>query len=291
MSKATVSAAALALVASVGPAFAQDISTVNGYNVQLRVFNDFPLSTLNWGAAGAPVNAAPVPATVALAPLGVGLEFSEQFAQGTTGNFANKHQGLFSNNGGATPFGMNQHQSFTINFDITEHSAAGGARKEGGLKFYNDRGGGFIDEGEVMVASDNGEVAVFGSAMNIGAFSGHGFGPGCYTLGTTAHVTFNYFSPGTLSFYAAYQLIFTDAVTGVHDSGILDFDHTAATDPTNPANGFNSGSTLGFLDQNQRNPTIADFADIVYGNPQIVPAPAGVALLGLAGLAASRRRR
>jgi uncharacterized protein (TIGR03382 family) len=285
MSKITVGAVALVLAAA-GSALAQDISTVNGYNVQLREFNDFATSNLMWGPAGAPVNPGPVPGHFPLPGFGGGVEFQEQFPQGTPGNFANKHQALFSNDGGVTPFGLNQIQSFTINSDVRITSPAGSPRKEGGLKFYNDRGGGFIDEGEILVAGDNGEVAGFGA--NLSFFT---FGAGTYTPGSTAHMQFQYFAPGTNSFFASYRVIFTDPVTGVHDTGVLDFDHNGALDPTNPANGFNNGSKLGWLDQNQRSPVINDFADVVYGNASIIPAPGAAALIGLAGLLAGRRRR
>jgi len=285
MRKSALGAAALVLAAA-GSAMAQDISTLNGYNVQLREFNDFPTSILNWGHAGAPVTPAPVPAHVPLAGFGAGVEFSEQFPQGTQGGFANKHQALFSNDGGVTPFGLDQHQSFSVSTDVRLSSPAGSPRKEGGLKFYNDRGGGFIDEGEILVAGDNGEVAGFGA--NLSFFS---FGPGAYTPGQTARMTFNYFGPGVNSFYASYQVIFTDPVTGVHDTGIRDFDHAGAVDPTNPANGFNNGSKLGWLDQNQRSPVINDFVDAVYGNVSVIPAPGAAALIGLAGLVSRRRRR
>jgi hypothetical protein len=284
MSKLTLGA--IALLAAAGSAVAQDISTVNGYNVQIREFNDFPTSNLMWGPAGSPVIPGPVPGHFALAGFNSGVEFQESFPQGTQGNFANKHQALFSNDGGATPFGLDQHQSFSVSTNVRITSPAGSPRKEGGLKFYNDRGGGFIDEGEILVAGDNGEVAGFGA--NLTFFS---FGPGAYTPGQTARMTFNYFGPGVNSFYASYQVIFTDPVTGVHDTGIRDFDHAGAIDPTNPANGFNNGSRLGWLDQNQRSPVINDFADVVYGNVSIVPAPGAAALIGLAGLVAGRRRR
>ena len=186
---------------------------------------------------------------------------------------------------GATPFGLSQFQSFTITNTISITTTAGSPRKEGGLKFYNDRGGGFIDEGEMLVAGDNGEVAAFGANMNFFTF-----GAGTYTPGTTGLMTYKYFAPGVLGPVAGYEILFTDAVTGAHDSGVLSFDPTGAVDPTHPANGFNSGSTLGFLDQNQRNP-FGDFATVIYGAPTVVPTPGVVALLGLGGLAAARRRR
>jgi hypothetical protein len=284
MSKTTVGASILVLAAVAGGASAQDISTVNGYYTQLRVFNDFPTTTLSYGHAGGPLLPEPtpgVPSNNALAGLNAGLQFHETFAQGSLGNFANKHQGLFSNNGGVSPFGVSNQQSFIINTTVSISAPAsnGNPRKEAGLVFYNDHGGGFIDEGRVLVASDNGEVAVFGAAMNF-----TGFGTNVYTLGTTAQIHFEYWGPGSQGPTAEYRLLFTDAVTGPHDSGLVTFD-------TNSANGFLSGSTLGFVDQNQRNPTVVDDINVIYGNVSVIPAPGAAALLGLAGLVAIRRRR
>jgi hypothetical protein len=282
--------AVVLVVASAGSAaLAQDISTVNGYNVHLRDFNDFATSTLQWGHAGGPFTPAPVPATAPLPGFGAGVEFQEQFPQGTMGNFANRHFALFSNDGGATPFGVSQFQDFTVTTNVSVTSPAGSPRKEGGLKFFNNRYGGFIDEGEVLVAGDNGEVAAFGSNMLFFTF-----GAGTYTPGMTGQLTYKYFgpnSPVTGSPIAAYEVIFNDPVTGHHDSGIIGFDPTGAADPAHPGNGFNTGSTLGWLDQNQRNPTINDFADVIYSNATIVPTPGAIALLGLSGLCGLRRRR
>lgn len=289
MTKTCLSLTVLSLACTAGTALAQDISSVNGYRVQLRGFgtggswNDFSTSNLSWGSAGAPVNPAPAPAVAPLAPFGAGLEFLEQFPTGTPGNYANQHLGMFSNDGGATSFGMNQHQSFTLNTDIRISSLVAGTRKEGGVKFFNDRGDGWIDEGEAMVASD-GQVAMFGSGMTYFDFGN------VYTAGTTGHLSYQYFQPGELSYLAAFRVIFTDAATGVHDSGVINWAIGDATDATHPANGFNNGSKLGFLDQNQRSP-FGDDADVVYGNVSVVPTPGAFALLGLAGLTATRRRR
>jgi len=282
-------AATVAIACFAGATFAQDITSVNGYQFQARIFNDFGTTNLTYGPAGNPINPAPVPGNYPMAGFNTGVEILEQFPQGAAGNFANKHQALFSNDGGATAFGVSNFQSFSITSTVSVTAPAGGPRKEAGIVFYNDRGNGWIDEGRLLVAGENGEVAMFGANMNF--FS---FGAGTYTPGTTATMTYNYFAPGTAGTpnagVAAYSVTFVDAVNGVFNSGMISFDLGGAVGP-NSANGFNSGSTLGFIAQNQRNPFIADSSDIVYGNVSVVPSPASAALLGLAGLVARRRRR
>ena len=141
---------------------------------------------------------------------------------------------------------------------------------------------GFTDHGMVLIGSD-GEVAVFGAAM---PFSG--LGATAYTLGTTAAVTFNYFAPGVHDpTKGAYQLIFNDAVTGVHDSGVKLWG-----DEIDGIVGL-TNANIGLRLQNQRNPVINDVGDVLYSNVVItaaVPEPASLAMLSLAGLLVFRRR-
>ncbi len=260
-----------ALVLMAGAAVAQDISTVNSVMVQDRVWNDFPGSTL--------VTTNAYPGSV---------RWEEQFAVGEPGNFANKHMAWFSNDGGASAFEMFVGQSWTIEFDIRISAPGLLPRKEGGLQLNNPRfGGAWIDEGRVLVATNDwgnpggpGEVAVFGGAMPF-----HSFG-GVYTTGTTAHLSFSYIAPGVLGPEGAYRLIFTDAVTGVHDSG----NKIWGVEPDGTV-GFNNGSKAAMVAQNTRNPIIADSSDIEYSNIHVIPAPGAALMLGLAGLAAGRRRR
>jgi hypothetical protein len=112
-----------------------------------------------------------------------------------------------------------------------------------------------------------------------------GLGP-IYTLNTTARLKFEFFAPGEIDAKGAYRVTFTDAVTGVHSTGIkiwgTESDGTA---------GFNYGTKVALVAQNQRNPLIADSSDINYSDIQIIPAPGAMALLGAAGLLAARRRR
>lgn len=269
----------VALAALAGAAHAQDMSQVNGYALQARLFNDFSTSTLTVNG-----NNEPTPTTH---PLAYGpVHFNEQFAFGAPGNFANKHVAWLSTDGGATKAATNIGQSWSINFDVTMNTTPGQPRKEAGIEVWQPRGllatPSYIDEGQVLIASDNGEVAVFGASLPF-----TGFGAGCYTLGTTAHVSFSYYAPGVApgTTRGSYRLIFTDAVTGVHDSGFKEwgpeFDGVEGM----------RGANVGLKDQNQRNPFLADTVDVLYNNVSVVPAPAGLGLLGLGGIAAFRRRR
>lgn len=258
-------------------AAASDISQVNGYTVHTRVFNDFASTTLL--VNGAPEANPGVPATYGVAGAG-SMRFEEQFSAFAQGSFANKHLAYLSTDGGASELGLSAGQSWSIDLDISITAPGPGPRKEAGIRVENPRPGlGYTDEGLILVASD-GEVAVFGGVM---PFTGLG---SVYTLGTTAHLRFEFFAPGAVDARGAYRLTFTDAVTGVHDSGLKIW----GSEPDGTA-GFNEGTRLALVAQNQRNPLIADSSDINYSNISIVPAPGALAVLGLAGLAAGRRRR
>lgn len=258
--------AALALVAAAGSAaFAiGDISTVNSVKVEERVFNDFPNSSLTT------TNNFPTL-----------LNFNESIQQDEPGGFANKHVGWLSNDGGTTRFQNNYWQSWTLNFTVQVDAPNGFPRKEAGIEVRNPRPRlGYTDEGQVLIASD-GEVAVFGGVM---PFIGLG---NVYTRGTTANVEFRYFAPGVVDpIKGAIQLIFTDAVTGVHDSGLKIWGNES-----DGLFGFNDGAEFGLKSQNAMNNFIADNVNVAYGNVGIVPSPAGLGVLALGGLMASRRRR
>lgn len=274
MTKTILSAAAV-LACFAGTSMAQDISQVNGYQMQARLFNDFGGSSLT-------INGVNQPATATYGIAGTSsLVINESFPQGIPGNFANKHVGYLSTDGGATAFGTNQFQSWSLSFNVNLSAAAGAPRKEAGIQVNQPRPGlGYTDEGQVLIASD-GEVAVFGGTMPF-----TGFGGSTYTLGTTASVTFNYFAPGVVDpTKGAYQLIFIDAVTGIHDSGFKIW----GTEPDGIVGLTNA--QIGLKLQNQRNPFVADFGNAVYSNVSVVPAPGALALMGLAGLSAARRRR
>ena len=280
------SAALFAIVAAAGSALAgTDVNNINALQVDNRFFNDFNNSTLHWGAAGAATNLAPLPTDDGTLPFAGGVQWRDEFAANSVGqgSYANKHVAWFSSDGGATRHQGNKNQSFTLLFDVKIDVAAPGIRREAGLQVNNPRPAlGYTDEGQILIASD-GEVAVFGGVMPF-----TGFGGSTYTAGTTASVSFQYFAPGEADpVLGAYRLIFTDAVTGVHDSGMKFW---GAGEPDGLF-GFNFGTEFGFKAQNQRIPIIDDYSDITYSNVSMVPAPGALALMGLGGLIAGRRRR
>jgi len=271
-----VGLAAFASLAGVAVA-GDDINTANGLAVTTRLWNDFGTSILN-------VDGTPrLQTTENYAKAGYGSwNVNEKFDAGTVGNYANKHIAYLSNNGGTSAMGLHSSQSWKIDLDIKISAPNGAPRKEGAIQIDNPRPGlGYTDEGRILVASD-GEVAVFGGVM---PFTGFG---NVYTRNTTAHISFEFYAPGTVdAVLGAYRLIFTDAVTGVHDSGIKLW---GASEPDG-TKGFNEDTRLALVVQNQRNPFISDESDFMFSNITLVPAPGSLALMGFMGLAASRRRR
>ncbi len=259
-------------------AIAGDMSQVNGLAVTTRLWNDFGTSSLSVDGS------ARGQTTENFARAGMGdFRVHEEFAAGTVGNYANKHIAYLSNDGGNSAMGLHASQSWKLEFNINITAPNGAPRKEGVIQIENPRPSlGYTDEGRILVASD-GEVAVFGGVMPF-----TGFGNSTYTRGTTAHVSFEFYAPGTVdAVLGGYRLIFTDAVTGVHDSGIKLW---GASEPDGTT-GFNEGTKVGFVVQNQRNPFINDSSDFLFSNITIVPAPGSIAVMGLMGLAATRRRR
>lgn len=272
--KIALALGSLALVAGAAQA---SVLTANGYQLNARAFNDFGGSNLTINGTNYPA-----PTVAPIAGVNTALNFNEQFPQGIPGNFANKHVAWFSDDGGATRAATNVSESFQLRFCVTMIAPAGQPRKEAGIEIHQDRPNHnppYNDEGQLLIASD-GEVALFGAVMPF-----TGFGNNTYTLGTTAYVSLTYFAPGDLGPKAAYRLTFNDAVTGMHDSGYKFWG--------NESDGINglTNAFMGFKDQNQRNPFIADSIDLTYDCISMVPAPGAAGLLGLGGLVAMRRRR
>jgi len=261
----------LALAVSAGSAFAADISLVNGTVMQNRVWNDFASSTL--------VSTNNYPAQVS---------WDESFPAGTTGNFANKHLAYLSTDGGATPLGLNVGQSWTLTTNIQISAPNASPRKEGALQIENPRPGlGYTDEGHVLVASD-GEVAIFGGVMPF--YTSNFTGGPWYSLNSISTLTLEYFAPGSNPMdpiLGGLRVSMNDPVHGFHQSPIL----TWGSMEPDGTKGFNTGTKIAFQAQNQRNPFIDDHSFISYTGTTIVPAPGALALMGLAGLAAARRRR
>lgn len=269
----------IAMLACTGAAMAQ-VSSINGGAVEARRFNDFGTTVLAINGTSYPA-----PGVGAIAGLGGGVQITESrfptaFEQPT--GFANRHEVAFSNNNGATAYNFMNNESFEICFNINVSGGNTSRRKESGLTIRNPRplnNPPFVDDGQIMVASD-GEVAAFGAAQ---PFIGLG---NIYTAGTTGLFRLIYTSPGTLNAKATYRLIFTDAVTGLHDSG-----HRLWGNEADGTNGYNDGTNIFMFIQSQRDATINDSGNVVYSNMKFIPTPGAVALLGLGAVAGLRRRR
>ena len=285
------SAVVLVVALAAGSSFAADISQVNGFRLEGRNFGDFNnISTVNYGPAAGPLSAAPpIGFTAFQGPVAAGMRISEGFPAGQGGG--SNHVAYLTDDSGASRFGLhgggegasNAGQSFNITTTILMQGGQMAPRKEGGLRIFNPRPVlGFVDAGLVLVASD-GEVAVFGAAMPF-----HGFGPNVYTYGTTATISFDYFAPGTADpVNGAYRLRFTDAVNGLFDTGMKFWGAPEADN----IKGFNNGTEIGLQFQGFNNLVLPDALDITYGGVTVIPAPSALALLGLGGLVATRRRR
>ncbi len=252
----------------------------NGLFGEARVFNDFATSNLTVNGT-----AYPTPGTFS-APLPSGaqqLVIRDQFPFPTAGNFANKHRAALSADGGASAYGFQRSDGFDLSVDFRIDTPFPNVRKEGSIEIRNPRFSidpNFIDEGRILVASD-GEVAVFGGAM---PFIGFG---SVYTAGTTANIRFIYAAPGHNGpgSLAAIRLIFTPQAGVPIDSGWRTWG------PEVDGDGFNDGTTVHFVGQAQRFAVSSDEAIFTWGNLNVIPSPATLALVGLGGLVAVRRRR
>jgi len=262
-------AAAMALAAPClagAPAFAQDVSTINGARISAREFNNDPTSVFS--------STNNYPSLITLSDQSVDNN-------GAAGGFANRHVWRFSNTGGATDFLFSNNSFFNVSTTLTLSGNAT-PRKEAGFLF--DTVGG---QGQFLVNSDEispgvGKVVAFGGPLPFFDFSSLGL---TYTLG----------SPITLGM--TYFLDPNDGLRKIiYRAGGLS---SPAFAFTNLEQGIINGTRLGGYLQvgvnstNPNNGATATFANIAIA---VIPEPgtlalAGMGLLPLAGAVARRRRR
>ncbi len=293
--------ALFAVAGFAGLASAQ-IGSINGFNLDHRNWNDFPGATTSMNGT----NLGNTRSSFPISGLGA-THLSENFPQGIQGNFANRHLQFFSNDNGNTAYQLQANESFQITACIkldTNHPSGPGApvNSETGFWFHNPRvneqGNSFVDEGGMWVIS-NGTSFTGGAGMDF-ALLGEGngsrppsdpLGP-IYTEGGWADVSFTYYAPGALGpgQGAAYIASIFDRSSGLsRSSGLKRFFGIPGTEPA--GGGLNPGTVFGFRYQNSRFPLADTQTDTYIDCITIVPAPSALAALGLAGLAATRRRR
>lgn len=236
-------------VAVAGMATAQPY---NGLQVNERVFNDFPGSTLSV------VNMYPSSLTISESDFG-------------SGNFANRHMAFASDDGGSTASSFDYEDGFDFSVTMNLNASPVDGREAG---LMTDLFGfGFFG------ALPNGEIAAFGSFLPF-----HTFGVGVYTNGTDVDLRMIYRPGAGQGLMPASTIEYIiDTGSGPVSSGEIAFTNTEGGIPS----GF--GAKIGVGIQSQGNP--GGSVDVAFTNFNfVVPAP-GTAAFGAVGLLAVARRR
>ena len=171
---------------------------VNGATIELRTFNDCPISTVS------SINNYPAQIQIsdAMDPLCVG--------------FANLHSFSFSEDGGATSAVFDNNSNFHFAADVNLDGAGEG---EGGLRI-SPWYGKFVD-GRMMANVTSGEIACFGGALPFYSFTvNHGI---TYTRGTTIRMEATYLANDLTSVNPAsiqYRVVYNG---NTYDSPVLPF--------------------------------------------------------------------
>ena len=244
---------AVMTVALVGAAFATPAP--NSANLNLRTFNDCPLSTLSSG------NLYPASITIddTMHPACVG--------------FANLHGWSFSEDGGASPALFVNGSNFHYCADVT---IDGPGQGEGGLRFgpwWSP-----LTDGRFMINAEAGhvpagEIACFGGRLPFYSFTAsHGIS---YTKGTTVKMEITYTANGLTSASPATIVYkYTDG-SGTYSSPALPYDEgNPAENPPHGLWGCLHDAMVGGYFQpraNSQAQLACTWANICYENNDVVP--------------------
>ena len=172
--------------------------TVNGATIELRTFNDCPISTVT--------STNNYPALIRI---------TDTMDSACVG-FANLHSFSLSADGGATSAVFNNNSNFHVGADI---NISGAGQGEGGLRI-SPWYGKFVD-GRFMANATTGEIACFGGALPFYSFTGnHGIS---YVKGTTIRLEATYRAHDLSSGDPAsiqYRVVYNNTT---YDSPVLPF--------------------------------------------------------------------
>lgn len=200
--------------------------------------------------------------------------------------WANRHNFRLSANGGISEAVFMNADGFEFAADVT---ITGTANIEGGLNlspWWSQQ----VD-GVFMLNTETGEVSVWGGRLPFFSFTSE-FGI-TYTKGDTVRLGLAYdphslteTDPGTI------QYTYIDGGGNVYTSPVLAFDMgNPAEDPPYGLWGILNDARLGGYFMPKVNSGIpGNWGEIHFSNMTFIPEPASLALLGLAGLLALRRR-
>jgi len=254
-----IRAISLASMLAAAPVAFGQVSNVDGFVDQPRLFNDFGGSDLSYSsdfAAG----------TLSIVESGYG-----------SGNFANRHTAWFGEGGSWYDFDYGDRFEISTTLQINEATDVGNV--EAGIQAD------LFGFGLFGVQTASGEIAAFGSTLPF--FS---FGSGLYNVGDVVMLEMIY-TPGPAESGApvsTIEYLYNNVTTGSGwvSSGLIDFSNGEGGFPSAFTQNFGIGAQI-----NQPNATTGS-VDIQFSNTSIVvPAPGAIAAVGLAGGLMARRRR
>ncbi|OHB75059.1 MAG: hypothetical protein A2W31_04780 [Planctomycetes bacterium RBG_16_64_10] len=228
------SAAALGMILPLTSSPARAM-TLDGVFVLERVFNGYPNSTLSV------TNDYPTQ-----------VQFEESAFGEQVGAFANRHDALFSDDGGTNPRTFDIGESFAVQANVTLEDGSNTPRKEAGIRINSPITGDVL----FIVNSDAGEIVAFGGGGPFYIFGKNATGDG-YTPGQTIFMRMIYQpnsntleDPGTLEYII-------NRGNGVETSGPLGFDNLEK----GPVD-----FEVGLYAQATPNDPVADFSIVTYTN-------------------------